>query len=217
MNIHLLNILGHRIAQLEWADFSKQIVWTACVVSFFSSCRMGELLPSHEKSIDPLTTLTWSKVNFINKKEIAIFVPYTKTTGFKGKIIDIFEVNIEDICPAAALVKLKNMAETRGLAKPFVPVFSFKKDSFLTRKKLNSYLATLLADFVDPYHKITGHSFRAAIPSTQAISSGINSANDIKDWGSWTSDCYLLHTKQESEKRKVLFSRIVKCMYSAYL
>ena len=214
MNIHLLNVLGHRIAKLDWADFSKQIVWTACVVSFFSSCRMGELLPSHEKSFDPLTTLTWSKVNFITNEEIAIFVPYTKTTGFKGKVIDIFKVDIGNICPAAALVKLKDMAETRGLAKPFNPVFSVKKDSFLTRKKINSYLATLLADFVDPYHKITGHSFRAAIPSTLATSSETNIANDIKAWGSWTSDCYLLYTKQESEKRKVLFRRIVNCLYS---
>ena len=102
-------------------------------------------------------------------------------------------------------------------SQPFVPVFSFKKDSFLTRKKINSYLATLITDFVDPYHKITGHSFRAAIPSTLAISSEKNIANDIKAWGSWTSDCYLLYTKQESEKRKVLFRRIVNCLYSEYL
>ena len=92
MNIHLLNILSHKIEQLEWADFSKQVVWTACVVSFFSSCRMGELLPDKEFSYDPLTTLTWSKVNFVSQKELVILIPYTKTTGFKGKLIDIFEV-----------------------------------------------------------------------------------------------------------------------------
>ena len=45
MNIHLLNVLGHKIANLKWTNYSKQIVWTGCVISFFTSCGMGELLP----------------------------------------------------------------------------------------------------------------------------------------------------------------------------
>ena len=126
MNIHLLNILSHKIAQLEWADFSKQVVWTACIVSFFSSCRMGELLSDKEFSYDPLTTLTWSKVNFVSKTEIVILIPYTKTTGFKGKLIDIFEVNVKGICPAAAMRRLKYMASLKNLYNPENPVFSIK-------------------------------------------------------------------------------------------
>ena len=213
MNIHLLNILGHKIAQLDWAVFSKQVVWTACIVSFFSSCRMGELLPEKEFSYDPLTTLTWSKVNFVSKTEVVIFIPYTKTTGFKGKLIDIFKVNINGICPAAAMHRLKYLASLENLYKPENPVFSFKNGIFLTRKKLNFYLATLLDEFTDPFHKITGHSFRAGIPSALAASSYSNYITDIKDWGHWSSDSYLLYTKQESEKRKTLFNRIVKSLF----
>ncbi len=44
VNPHMLKILGHRIANSDWGDISKQVCWTALVVCFFSSCCMGELV-----------------------------------------------------------------------------------------------------------------------------------------------------------------------------
>ena len=35
MNIHLLEILRHRIGNLGWSDFLKQVFWTACTLCFF--------------------------------------------------------------------------------------------------------------------------------------------------------------------------------------
>ena len=81
------------------------------------------------------------------------------------------------------------------------------------RKKLNNYLRVLLGEFFSPNHQITGHSFRAAVPSALAASLSNSTVKDIKDWGCWALDSYLIYTKQESEKRKALFSRIVKCLY----
>ena len=49
---------------------------------------MGEILPSDEKGHDPETTLLWKNVKVLNDKEIILFVPYSKTTGFKGKLLD---------------------------------------------------------------------------------------------------------------------------------
>ena len=43
MNPHLLEVLGHRVSELDWNEVSRQVFWTACVVSFFTSCRMGEI------------------------------------------------------------------------------------------------------------------------------------------------------------------------------
>ena len=213
MNIHLLNILCHKIHNLEWSVYSKQVVWTACVISFFTSCRMGELLAPHKNSFDSLTTLTWEKVKFLDKKEAIIFIPYTKTTGFKGKIVDIFCANEGNICPGTTLKVLKQLATSKGLYKPNIPVFAFGESNFLTKNKLNSYLAELLADFADPLHKITGHSFRAAIPSALSLSTTDSKVNDIKEWCKWTSDSYLLYAKNESEKRKAIFNRIVTSIY----
>ena len=78
MNIHLLDILGDRISALGWSVLSKQVLWTACTISFFTSCRMGELLPLHEKLFEQKTTLLWGNVKFISDNEILIRIPYSK-------------------------------------------------------------------------------------------------------------------------------------------
>ena len=92
MNIDLLDILGHRICSSKWGNFSKQVLWAACVTSFNTSCRMGGLLPTHDNGFDPLTTLLWHNIKFRSENEILVFVPYSKTTGFDGKILDIYPV-----------------------------------------------------------------------------------------------------------------------------
>ena len=108
------------------------------------------------------------------------------------------------------------MAISKGVFKPENPVFAFGPNNFLMRKKLNNYLRVLLGEFFCPNHQIKGHSFRAAVPSALAASLSNSTVKDIKDWGCWQCwalDSYLIYTKQESEKRKALFTSIVKCLY----
>ena len=76
MNIHLLEVLGDRISELGWNIYSKQVIWTACAVSFFSSCRMGELLPFCENALDPHTSLLWKNVKFMSDNKVLVLIPY---------------------------------------------------------------------------------------------------------------------------------------------
>ena len=214
MNIHLLNILRHRISELPWSPFSKQIFWTACTLCFFTSCRMGELVPSQERNFDASTTLLWDNIREINNTEFIMFVPYSKTTGFKGKIVDIFEIKGDKNCPAAAIRKLRKMMREKTDFKSNVPVFSFHSGKNLTKKQINLWLSSLLEDFVDSNHKITGHSFRAGIPSTLACYPDEFPNNVIKTWGMWESNSYKLYIKHEREGKRALFGKIVKCLYN---
>ena len=214
MNIHLLNILRHRISELPWSPFSKQIFWTACTLCFFTSCRMGELVPSQERNFDASTTLLWDNVREISNTEFIMFVPYSKTTGFKGKIVDIFEIKGDKNCPAAAIRKLRKMMREKTDFKSNVPVFSFHSGKNLTKKQINLWLSSLLEDFVDSNHKITGHSFRAGIPSTLACYPDEFPNNVIKTWGMWESNSYKLYIKHEREGKRALFEKIVKCLYN---
>ena len=214
MNIHLLNILRHRISELPWSPFSKQIFWTACTLCFFTSCRMGELVPSQERNFDASTTLLWDNVREINNTEFIMFVPYSKTTGFKRKIVDIFEIKGDKNCPAAAIRKLRKMMREKTDFKSNVPVFSFHSGKNLTKKQINLWLSSLLEDFVDSNHKITGHSFRAGIPSTLACYPDEFPNNVIKTWGMWESNSYKLYIKHEREGKRALFGKIVKCLYN---
>ena len=117
---------------------------------------MGELVPSLERTFDARTTLLWDNVREINNTEFIIFVPYSKTTGFKGKIVDIFEIKEDKNCPAAALRKLRKMMMEKTDFRSEVPVFSFNSGKNLTKKQINLWLGSLLEDFVDSNHKITG-------------------------------------------------------------
>ena len=103
MSIHLLDVLGDRISKQDWNVFSKQFLWTACTVCFFTSCRMGELLPSFEKNFDPMTTLLLGNVKFMSENEILILTPYCKTKGFEGKLIDLYPLPVDSKCPVTAI------------------------------------------------------------------------------------------------------------------
>ena len=132
----------------------------------------------------------------MDETEFTLFIPYSKTKGFKGKIVDVFEIDSDKNCPAAALRRLWKMAiDTKGFSVN-KPVFSFSSGKNLTKKQINLWLSTLLDDFVDSNHKITGHSFRAGIPSTLASFPDEYSVKIIKEWGMWESNCYKLYTKQ---------------------
>ena len=89
MNLDLMIVLGHRIKGLNWGEYAKQVFWTACTTSFFSSCRMGEILAPSRNSFEPKSTLKWENVVVSSGNEILIFIPYSKTKGFKGKIVDL--------------------------------------------------------------------------------------------------------------------------------
>ena len=204
MNIHLLDILGDRISALGWSVLSKQVLWTACAISFFTSCRMGELLPFHEKLFDQKTTLLWGNVKFISDNEILIRIPYSKTKGFKGKLLDIYPLPDDRKCPVAALVMLKKLAIREGSFGAASPVFSFKSGKNLTKLTMNKVLSELLKDFCDENHKITSHSFPAAIPSLLASHPDQYSTAELKDWGNWESDSFKLYTKTERDRKRVI-------------
>ena len=58
---------------------------------------MGELVPTSKNSFGPATTLTWDNVKFLENKEALIFIPYSKTTGFNGKVVDVFTIELMGI------------------------------------------------------------------------------------------------------------------------
>ena len=212
MNFHLLKVLCHRIAKTNWCEFSKQVIWTACNTSFFTSCRMGELLPDNSKFYDKRKTLKWENISFQDNKEILIFLPYTKTTGYKGAFIDIFPIAKCDYCPSAALKRLYNMSVNLDVYSKSKPVFSFKSGKLLDTMTLNKILVSLLPDFCDEQGKISCHSFRAAIPSAIASFPDKSKITEILEWGRWGSDAFKRYTRHERDRKKFLFEKIIQIL-----
>ena len=146
-----------------------------------------------------------------------MFVPYSKTTGFDGKILDIYPVPGSSSCPSAALFKLRDLAIKEGVFKTEKPVFAFKSSKNLRKTVLNKKLMELLGDFCDEFHMITGHSFRAAIPSLISSHPDKSTVSELKDWGNLESNSYKFYLRDVRENRKKLFSKIIDCMYSSHM
>ena len=93
------------------------------------------------------------------------------------------------------------------------PVFKFANGRLLTPRALNTTVQNLLSQKIGPTAKlISGHSFRAALPS--AMANNPLAANDqhIKQWGRWSSDSYLLYTRLKLKQKKMLFEKIVNVL-----
>ena len=70
-----------------------------------------------------------------------------------------------------------------------------------------------IIDFCDEFHKITGHSFRAGIPTFISSYPDKGSISELKEWGNWHSNSYKAYEKDEREKRRKLFRKIIQNMY----
>ena len=61
---------------------------------------------------------------------------------------------------------------------------------------------------------ITGHSFRAALPSALANRPDIASDEDVKKWGRWDSGCFKKYTRLDPYKRRFIFNKVVSALNS---
>ena len=95
----------------------------------------------------------------------------------------MYPIKGSNLCPASALIRLRKMAESEGVWDCNKPVFMFKSGKLLTKNKLNIWLSNLLGEFMDSNHVISGHSFRAAIPSLLASHPDRDTAMWIQEWG----------------------------------
>ena len=208
MNIHLLKVFGHKIDSANWDDLSKQIIWTAGTISFYTSCRMGEIVCGSKDGFDPKTTVTWENVIFLDEGEAIVQIPYTKTTGLKGSILNVFPTK-NSTCPFEALKTLKTMSENYGMFGKKKPIFEFKTGIFLTVEKMNKIIGSLLRQFTDEKNTLSCHSFRAAIPSAIASHPNKVTVAEVKEWGNWHSDSYKKYTRQERDKDREIFYKTI--------
>ena len=60
---------------------------------------------------------------------------------------------------------------------------------------------------------ISGHSFRAGIPSLLAKFPEESTSDEIMGWGRWKSSAYLSYTKLKSDQRKKVFEKILSFLH----
>jgi hypothetical protein len=216
IQLPLLIIIGDRIRRTQWSDLTKQVVWTACTVAFFSSARLGELLSSTMYKHDPTADLLWSDVNFPTPDSVLIRLKCAKSGEIQGEFLDLFPFLGFDCCPVASMKKMLQLQQEVGSYSPDLPCFRFASGKNLTPCQFNCILSNILSDFCLPgENTISCHSFRAGIPSTLALFPELTNSDDIKGWGRWHSDCYTRYTRLRHEQKKAIFSRITAALLAS--
>ena len=208
MSLPLLKLIGHEIAKASWDPNSKQVIWTACVVAFCGSFRLGEILAKNEWSFNTTETLLWSDVKFTKTESVLIHVQVEKSRNAKGTYIDLFQFNGHGCCPVKCMQKLHDSSP--WAVQNDKPVFSFKNGKLLTADALVNCVRELLRPHIGcDVAGIQGHSFRAGLPAAMADCPGLANNEEVKSWGRWNSDSFLLYTRLQYHVRRAIFDKIM--------
>jgi len=93
------------------------------------------------------------------------------------------------------------------------PVFRFESGKMLTPTFLTSTMRVLLHPHIGAAaDQLSGHSFRAAIPSALANNDMLATDEEIKLWGRWGSPSYKKYVKLEMKRRKAIFVKITSSL-----
>jgi hypothetical protein len=211
MSLPLLRILGHELANSNWSDHSKVVIWSTYTVAFMGSFRLGELLAKSETEFNPLETLMWQDIKFMSDDSIQIHVKVPKTRTAKGEHISLFPFPFYGCCPVAAIKKLKSLAEENGdLNKP---VFMFDSGRLLTKAKLNKIIQLQLFPHIGIEARYYScKSFRAALPSALAANPHMTNDSTIKRWGRWNSKAFERYTRLSHSAKRKLFKKFIKAL-----
>jgi len=212
MNLPLLKLLGHQIKIQNWSNRNKQTYWTACCLAFFGSLRMGEILAPVHNNFDPISTLTWGDIKLFKDCWIVhIKSPKSRKPG--GEFVNIFKFQGHNCCPYNAISTLHQMSTKTNMNA--MPVFTFDNGRHLTKQNFNATLTDLLKN-IPGLEKgiISGHSFRAGIPSMLNKNPECNS-NISKEWGRWKSQASDLYARIHYEARRSCFEKICNSLNSS--
>jgi hypothetical protein len=206
MTLSMLKLLGNEIARQKlWDKSSKQIFWTASCLAFFGSLRMGEILHETENSFDQNSSLLWGDLQVLNNSWI-IHIRSPKSRAKNGEFVDLFTFKGHNCCPVSALFKWQELSKHSNNMS--LPVFMFNNGKLLTKTNFNTTIRELLFQKLGKNALlVSGHSFRAGIPSAIAKSKISNSAV-AKLWGRWKSDSYTLYMRLKHDQKKLLFNKI---------
>jgi hypothetical protein len=152
MTLPILQLFGHQLVASRWLNNTQQTIWAACLGSFFSSARMGELLAPHEVGLDPTTSLTWNCVQFRVDGSMLIHIRLPKISTKEGNFLDLFPFPDPPYCLVAALTKMfwQQKQKEAGHGRPGQAIFTYTLGKQLNREGLNVALKVLQEPIFDP-------------------------------------------------------------------
>jgi hypothetical protein len=136
-----LKRLRTKIFATKWENFNKWAFWGACLVAFFGSFRLGELLSPKSNSFDKKSTLRGKNVVFHKKSNHwTIWIKSPKSNNPQGEKVYLFPFHNPDYCPVDILLRYSILKENHGLSDKKLPFFRFLSGRNITIKKSKQIL-----------------------------------------------------------------------------
>ncbi len=112
----------------------------------------------------------------------------------------MFKYGIAKLCPVRAMLRLKDLCKNHSSGDR--PVFEFENGSLLTPLVFNNCIKEFLRPYIsDHADQITSHSFSAALPLAIGADPIACKFVELKQWGRWYSDSYLLYTRLKYDQK----------------
>lgn len=182
-------------------------------LAFFGSCRMGELVSLSRTEFDSLSTLRLRDI-LDRSTSLLVHLKCPKSGKPGGEFLDVFPFNHADLCPVLALRSHMSNFQAKNLS-PDLPIFLDDNGYLFTIDYVNQALKKLLESSFDFSHDyISGHSFRAGIPSELQRSPELLSNQDVQGWGRWNSEAFQRYEKLGLYEKKNIFNRISEVLQS---
>ena len=206
VSIHFLRLLGHACNKFwEGDDFDKLSFWVVCLLAFWGSLRIGELLGQSVSSFSPTSDLLGSDVLHMSETSFALWIRDPKVSKQYGDVVEIWSIpELPDINPFSAFATFWNLRQKKEFPNSS-PLFMRAGGDILTASQFNTCLQSLISHYPTELqlstNRWTGHSFRSGLP-TLLQSIGF-SEDQIKTWGRWSSSAFQTYTKDMDRRLEV--------------
>ena len=205
VTVRFLRDLRRVIKNSNWGELKKRSFWTCCLLAFFGSFRLSELLGDCEHEFDAQTNFCWTDVLWVSNSQMRIKIKLPKVN--KGvEEVDLFKFGKKLLCPLRSLKRLTDAEKEMGLWVPEKPVFLLDGGACLTVKQFSLDLKNLTKKM--HVEKINLRSFRSGIPSLLERHPDLAADKHIKDWGRWRGKSYRRYMRSGPIQKKWIFKNI---------
>ena len=210
MTIDHLKLLGHALAESNYSDYLKSMMWAGSLVAFWGSLRIGELMCPLTKEFDPQASLLMSDIR-VTEGIAKLWVRSPKRCTTTGDVIEVYGVPDKSLDPVVALKYfMEYRREVHGI-RGDLPFFMEQDGKYFTKQKFNKLLHELLDPYLrDGRDSLTGHSFRAGLATLMEVAGFEES--EIQAWGRWNSEAFRLYCKEKRPKH-LIFQKLFTHLY----
>jgi hypothetical protein len=217
VDLNILDEIRRGIKRAGWAGGLGKCVWTACLLAFWGSFRLGEIFANTAENFDKFTDFLWEDVNVQKGGEMVLKIRGGKTPGPPGNRARFYRIQESRFCPVTAMEKMATYQKTHNLWEPSMPVFRRASGKNLTKTTFLKWVNYVLASGAAKNRFLTGKSFRSGIPSVLESFPQEFHENHIKSLGRWKSRAYQRYMRNDSPEFQWVFEKTADMLMKNFL